>query len=238
MSLVYAGDLNTYRFGIWKMDTEQQGIDTVKPNFPVPEFKATHRKLEFVSVRKLALAMGVDPLEIDYSVSGRPLLKSMPETHISISHSRHYAAFMISKQCRTGIDIEEYSNRILKIRSRFLNDEEESLLHHIFAKQAYSSKEELILLYLHWCAKEAMYKALDIPGLDFKQDLGVDFCGMNWGDKFTTGDHSIMGEPCLSKYFLQNKQGNFKACYFPKQIRFNIDYFIQEDYLLTCCSSE
>lgn len=226
MSLLYTGDLGTFRYGVWKIDAEQQDIDDVPPGFPVPEFKAAHRRLEFVSVRKLALAMGVDPSDIDYTVSGKPLLKSLPETHISISHSRHYAAFMISRQACTGIDIEEYSERILRIRSRFMNKEEESKLRQHFVREDYPPKTELIALFLHWCSKEAMYKALDIPGIDFKQDLKIDFCGINGGDNFLPGN------------FLQYRQGRFKAVYSPQQIRFNIDFFIQEDFLLTCCSSE
>ncbi|MDD4361146.1 MAG: 4'-phosphopantetheinyl transferase superfamily protein [Bacteroidales bacterium] len=244
MSLVYTGDLGTYRYGVWKMDAEQQGIDAELSEFPIPELKAAHRKLEFISVRKLAQVMGVDPSNIDYTVSGKPLLRDLPETHISISHSRHYAAFMISKQAYTGIDIEEYSDRIIRIRSRFMNIEEENTLRQLFSKQPYSEKVELIALYLHWCAKEAMYKALDIPGLDFKQDLGIDFCETDGavhllsGNNCIEGDNAIMGNNSLPGNSLQNKQGRFKAFYFPQQIRFNIDYCIQEDYLLTCCSSE
>lgn len=232
MGLVFTGDLDTYRYGVWKMDAEQQDVGNVPPDFLVPEFKSAHRRTEFISVRRLALAMGVDPSDIDYTVSGKPLLRSLPETHISISHSRRYAAFMVSKQVYTGIDIEEFSERILRVRSRFMSEEEENKLRQLFAGQTYPAEAELIALYLHWCSKEAMYKALDIPSLDFKQDLKVDICGINGGDNSATGDNFLLGN------FLKKIQGRFKACYTPKQIRFNIDFFIREDFVLTCCSSE
>jgi len=232
MGLVYTGDLGIFRYGVWEMDAEQQDVDDLPSGFTVPDFKAAHRRTEYISVRKLALAMGVDPADIDYTVSGKPLLRSLPETHISISHSRNYAAFMVSKQAYTGIDIEEFSERILRVRSRFMSEEEESKLRQLFVGQAHPAEAELIALYLHWCSKEAMYKALDIPSLDFKQDLKVDICGINGGDNSATGDNLSPGN------FPQNKQGRFKACYAPQQIRFNIDFFIHKDFVLTCCSSE
>ncbi|MFA5469173.1 MAG: 4'-phosphopantetheinyl transferase superfamily protein [Bacteroidales bacterium] len=262
MSLVYTGDLDTYRYGVWKMDTEQEGYNTEQPDFPVPEFKAAQRKLEFVSVRKLAQAMGINPSDIVYTVSGKPIIKAVPETYISISHSRNYAAFIVSGQASVGIDLEEYSDRILRIRSRFMNEEEELKLSKVLSKQTHSARAELCALYIHWCAKEAMFKALDIPGLDFKQDLRVDFCGINREDNYFKGESSIMGDnyfkgenpvmgdnyfkgenPVMgdnsnsfSENFLQNKQGRLSACYFPEQLGFNVDYFIKEEYILTCCS--
>lgn len=235
MSLLGIEDTNNYRYGLWKIDGDTDHLADDLRFLSIPEFKSKRRKQEYLAVRQLAHAMGVNPQSISYTVSGKPFLKGLPETHISISHSRHYAAFMTAERAGIGIDLEEYSPRILKIRSKFLSQQEELNLSKLLSEQAHTSEEELKCLYLHWCAKEAMFKALDTPGIDFKEDLFLD------SSQYATlsltqaeqpkqdSDHSLVNQAEI--------KGRLSAYYYPKQIRFCIDYVLGQDYVLTCCFS-
>ena len=82
---------------------------------------------------------------------GAPLLAGS-DLHISISHSRHFAALMTDPTRRCGVDIEEARpEQLLKVRSKFLTDRELPLW-----------ADDLLTA---WTIKEAVYKAAGTPGL-------------------------------------------------------------------------
>ena len=99
---------------------------------------------------------------IDYLPSRRPVL-TFPKKEISISHSHSYIAFSTAN-FRHGIDIEVYGPRALKLHKAFLNESEVKLL-----TKGDSEKMATML----WSAKEAVYKFVDIQGLDFSKDIIV-----------------------------------------------------------------
>ena len=57
-----------------------------------------------------------------------------------------------------GIDIERVTNSVLRIKDKFLNPDE------------YDANDPnlLQLLYIQWCAKEAMYKACNVLKYDYQ----------------------------------------------------------------------
>ena len=81
----------------------------------------------------------------------------------SISHTKDYVAVILDKR-PTGIDIEYRSDRILKIRSRFMNPEEEAGI---------DLEHEVEHLLIHWCAKETLFKIIGQEGVDFQKHLHV-----------------------------------------------------------------
>ena len=85
---------------------------------------------------------------VDYHSTGAPFLACVP-LYISISHTKDYVAVILDKR-PTGIDIEYRSDRILKIRSRFMNPEEEAGI---------DLEHEVEHLLIHWCAKETLFKS-------------------------------------------------------------------------------
>ncbi len=91
---------------------------------------------------ELLTAMLGQEVTLDHDVNGKPLL---PYHHISISHTKGYLAIMLSERHEVGIDIEYPSERVLKIASRFLREDEQ------YADDAKAC------LYA-WCVKEALYK--------------------------------------------------------------------------------
>jgi len=121
------------------------------------------RKREWLTVRVLLKEMLGEEKEILYTSTGKPYL-SDNSYQISISHTKGFVALALHPEMRIGIDIEHISPRVQKIRSRFMNEKEESNL---------SKEYEEIHLLLHWSAKESMYKILDEQDLDFKTNLHV-----------------------------------------------------------------
>lgn len=81
---------------------------------------------------------------------GAPLLAGSP-LHISISHSRNYAAIMLDASARCGIDIEEPRlDQLSRVRTKFLTPAELAAGVDLLAA---------------WTAKEAVFKAAGTPGL-------------------------------------------------------------------------
>ena len=103
-----------------------------------------------------------EEVRVDYHSTGAPFLACVP-LYISISHTKDYVAVILDKR-PTGIDIEYRSDRILKIRSRFMNPEEEAGI---------DLEHEVEHLLIHWCAKETLFKIIGQEGVDFQKHLHV-----------------------------------------------------------------
>jgi phosphopantetheinyl transferase len=124
--------------------------------------------------------------------------------HISISHTKGYVAVSLNREKETAIDIEKIAPRVENIRSRFMSEKEEKAL---------SENQELIHLLLHWSAKETLFKILNERNVEFKSQL-----------------HIQSFEPLLYEW------GSFQAyeTRTGQQNTFTIDYYVHEDYVLTC----
>ncbi len=102
----------------------------------------------------------------DFIYDHPPGLADKPS--ISISHSSDYAvSFAAALEC--GIDIQEVTDGILRVKDRFCHQNEERLL--CFDKVANNQKENLTLL---WAAKEAAQKALSSPQMPGFLDLKLE----------------------------------------------------------------
>lgn len=91
----------------------------------------------------------------------KPYLKEH-SFHISISHSFPYAAAILHKKLRVGIDIEKPSEKLGRIAHRFLNDDE-----------FFDSRGDLRKLCIYWSGKESIYKLNGKTGLSFKNDIRI-----------------------------------------------------------------
>ncbi len=92
---------------------------------------------------------------------GKPFLVGAPH-HISLAHSFPYAAALFNTHHSAGIDLEKIQGKILKISGKFLNQQEKQF-----------AGENLTLLTVIWCAKEALYKLYGKKRLIFKENLYI-----------------------------------------------------------------
>lgn len=165
---------NGDRLLLWKME---ESADELLSRFTslrevyaadVSSYKSPKRVQEYLSVRMLLrIALGHEA-RIDHDQSGKPFLPDEPDVRISISHTKNYAALFVSHHREVGVDIEQMSDRILRVKSKFLCERELSLIDEM-------DKTQLLLC---WSAKEALYKL--IPGLrpEYWEQLfltGIDF---------------------------------------------------------------
>jgi 4'-phosphopantetheinyl transferase len=170
MGIVLKNDLEQgCRLGLWKI---REGLEELRSRLSLETeevktlegFRNPSRKLEWLSVRNLINEMTGSNSRIIYTEDRKPYLLDN-SSHISISHSREYTAILMSKFKRVGIDMEYMSHKISKIADRFINENEIT-----------TSSPELLRyhLYIHWCAKEALYKICDKKYINFKKNLTID----------------------------------------------------------------
>lgn len=103
----------------------------------------------------LAAMTGDSTLFIDHEPSGKPFISPASCLSISISHTRGYAAILLSDSTETcgGVDIEYRSDRVQRIARRFIHDEEHA-----------ETTDDMLVL---WSAKEAVYKCYSEDNLMF-----------------------------------------------------------------------
>jgi 4'-phosphopantetheinyl transferase len=126
-------------------------------------FKNEGRQIEWLSVRALLNSLLRREARIVYNEERKPFLDDN-SFNISISHSNRLTSVLLSKNRRVGIDIEFMSHRINRLAHKFINSRE-----HITSDKTL----EKLHLYIHWCAKEALYKICDKNNINFKENLTI-----------------------------------------------------------------
>lgn len=163
MPLVYQQNINAVtKIGVWHIaETEQffTGIPLQR------EITHWHKRLQHLAGRFLLKELYPDfPLElIKIADTRKPFLED-EAYHFSISHCRDYAAVLISKELRTGVDIEMENEKIERIIPKFLTDEEYLLI-------APATLEKTATLF--WSVKESIYKWQGSGGTDFKKHIRI-----------------------------------------------------------------
>ncbi|RKD20134.1 4'-phosphopantetheinyl transferase [Pelobium manganitolerans] len=121
------------------------------------------RNLHWLATRVLLRNMINTELYIDCQTdeNGKPFLVNHPH-HISLSHSFDYAAVMISKTRKVGIDIEIIKAKIERVQQKFLAAAELDFI---------AEDKRIEQLYVCWCAKEALYKLNGKKETSFKDHI-------------------------------------------------------------------
>lgn len=157
--------------GLWQMDESPEQLFDLYPHL-LPyrsslddKYKNDGRKLEFLAIRALMYEMlrvngaskGLLSHAGDFTHNGqgKPLFRGY---HVSISHTKGYAALILSKKSEVAVDIEYMSDRVERIASKFLRKDE----------RADSLEAKLV----HWCAKETVFKLFSEENLLF-EDMRV-----------------------------------------------------------------
>ena len=154
------------RLGIWAISESSDDFWALSPYVESSRsefnalYKSEQRKCEVLAVRLLIKEIIGDNVQLLHQDNGKPYLSS--GMNISISHTRGFAVIIVSHSKQVSVDIDYFSNRIERIRSKFMRDDENA-----------SSQVKLLM---HWCAKETMYKLFPEDNLTFNkmQLLSVD----------------------------------------------------------------
>ena len=132
---------------VWKITETEEQFKSQLPESVLKiiadkNYNSKTRRLEVMATYALLTSYLKTPsIIIDHNSNGQPLLDGF---YISISHTNDYACVLLSTQKVVAIDIEYRSDRIERIRSKFLRSDE-----------AFTSIEDLLLV---WSAKETLYK--------------------------------------------------------------------------------
>src|SRR4030042_3396748 len=154
--------------GVWKIEEDINTLLKIveldaddRKKYKV--FASTSRRLEFLSVRALLSEILGKDARIVYNKNNKPFLKD-GSRFISISHSHKLTAILCSTTEKVGIDLEYMSSNIGAFAFKFINRKE---------KKTRDPEIRKYHLYLHWCAKEALYKICDKEGISIKQNLTI-----------------------------------------------------------------
>lgn len=156
------------QWAIWHIEEPEEQLCSLFPhpaNFDsqLEHFSAPQRRSEWIAVRALLYSMLNKSVTILYDEKGRPSLADN-SFHISISHTKGYAAILLSRNYEVGIDIEQVGRRVEKVATHFMHPDEHA--------NRYMG-DIIWSLLLHWSAKEAIYKCLNLLDVDFVQHLRI-----------------------------------------------------------------
>lgn len=149
-----------------------------------------HRRA-FLSIRHLLKLEEYEDRDLYYNEFGKPHLKD--GKNISITHSHHFTAIIISPETEVGIDIEKRREKILRIAYKFTPIQEYSTL---------ANSEAIIRkLTVVWGAKESLYKIYAQPGLSFLNHINV-------------RNFSLNDENTTAEILYQGKKSNYEVSFF------------------------
>jgi phosphopantetheinyl transferase (holo-ACP synthase) len=122
------------------------------------------RKKEWLAVRVLLNeTLGFWP-QINYTESGKPLLQNHVR-HLSISHTKEMVAILLCTTPYAGLDLERIDRNIDKVAQRFLSPTE---MENIKSNKVENERIK------YWCAKEAIFKAVNEQNVSFSKQIFVE----------------------------------------------------------------
>lgn len=153
------------RLGIWKIEETEEFFRSNVPQHR--DVTHPHKRLQHLAGRfLLQYLVPAFPYELIQIADTRKPFLPNEQYHFSISHCGDYAAAIVSKKSRVGIDIEIPVEKISKIMHKFLSPGE----HEIF-NLIQPDKNKIPFATLLWSAKEAVFKWYGDGGVDFRKDI-------------------------------------------------------------------
>lgn len=170
MAVIYSEKFEKARLSLWKITEEEDELLSLaglsaRDLETFSALKATQRRKEWLAVRALLKYMLKNESPIGYHCDGRPFLENSNQG-ISISHTKGYAAILLSEQSIPGIDIELETRSAEKVAPRILNPEE---LESSRDGEGYSNQKLLI----HWCAKETVFKMVPDHNVSYLNQIRI-----------------------------------------------------------------
>lgn len=152
------------RLGVWKIEETEEFF---KGNVPQHrDVTHPHKRLQHLAGRFLLQFLFPDfPYELIQIADTRKPFLPGEEYHFSISHCGDYAAAIVSRDSRVGIDIEVPAEKIIRISDKFLSAEEKEIFLADHEPSDYAAPTIL------WSCKEAVFKWYGIGEVDFKKHI-------------------------------------------------------------------
>lgn len=150
------------RLAIWEISEKE---DFFRPKVWIHrDINHGHKKLQHLAGRYLLPFLFADfpHHEIEIADTRKPFLPG-EQYHFSISHCGSFAAAIVSKEKRVGVDVELITPRLHKIKGKFLHPEELRFVN------SQPLQQQLLILSILWSAKEAMYKWYGAGEVDFSE---------------------------------------------------------------------
>lgn len=156
-------------FALWEVTEEVDELLEMLDNDPfvieqISNFTSMKRKLEFLAARCALNQLTGRKNMITYLPTGRPVIEGS-DLHISISHTGQWVTVLTHPDKRIGIDIERISDRLVRVKNKFLTEAELRFV------DFQCEKPQLAIM---WATKESLYKLLDTPGIDAQADLHIE----------------------------------------------------------------
>ncbi len=151
--------------GLWEISESVQELHSLADLSPADKEIVSQkingrRQKEWLAARCLVKEIIPSPSEIFYNEHGKPILQSGDYT-ISISHSERYAAVLLSKEDKAGVDIQKIKPDIGKGIDYFLNNQE----------QLWVDSTDFIVLNILWSCKESVFKYVSSHALDVRNQI-------------------------------------------------------------------
>jgi phosphopantetheinyl transferase (holo-ACP synthase) len=166
MPLFYQQNINdSTRLAIWDLQEEEVFFGGFT------EIVHPQKRLQHLGGRYLLsfLFPNFDKAAIAIAASKKPYLPD-GSFQFSISHCTQFAAALVSSTHRVGIDIEIITERVHRIRHKFLHASE----HEMLEKNASEILTLSAQLTIIWSAKEAIFKWWGIGNIDFSEQMILD----------------------------------------------------------------
>ena len=156
MGLILLKKERNQSVGIWEISESVNELKALTKGVKLDLIKSQKRKLEILTVRALLKKM-CGNVKLDYNKYGAPILDNNKK--ISISHSKKLVAIIVS-EFKSAIDTEIISNRVFKIKDKFISSND----------NINESQEDLTIA---WSTKECIFKWHQKGNINFKDDIFI-----------------------------------------------------------------
>ena len=158
------------RLGVWKIEESEEFF---KGNVPQHrDVTHPHKRLQHLAGRFLLQYLFPDfPYELIQIADTRKPFLPDAQYHFSISHCGDYAAAIVSKESRVGIDVEIPVEKIEKIIYKFLSAKELDLFNLVPGAGKVTGADNFNEVTTLWSAKEAVFKWYGDGGVDFRKQI-------------------------------------------------------------------
>ncbi|HPJ82602.1 MAG: 4'-phosphopantetheinyl transferase superfamily protein [Bacteroidales bacterium] len=124
------------------------------------------RRLERLAVRAILHHIFQEKVYLGYHENGRPFLQNSI-VELSIAHTRRFACVLTHPENSVGIDIESLGRNFNAVEKKAVRESEKEFL----SERPEVRQQQLALI---WCVKEALFKYMSQPDVDYVEQMEVD----------------------------------------------------------------